>query len=85
MQQIMERDIDGTQNRNLTLEWAMENDLVCTNTFFKKDIKKLITHKFKTAPPEYENWEDADIFGQIEFFLDKPKMEKCHYRCRIGY
>ena len=68
MELVMQRDTEGIQNRNLTMEWAMENEMVCMNTCFEKANDKLVTFKIKSAPIEYENWEDKEVFAQIDFF-----------------
>ena len=72
----MERDIEGTQNRNITLDWAMENDMVCTNTFFEKSDSKLVSFKIKSAPIDYEKWEDKETFAQIDFIWAKDRWKK---------
>ena len=38
MERLLERDLEGTLNRTLTMEWAMENNMVCTNTLFSKSF-----------------------------------------------
>ena len=67
MEQIMERDMEGTHNRNLTIDWAMGNDMICSNTYFEKNHSKLITFKTKSAPDDYELWDDKEVFAQIDF------------------
>ena len=76
MEQIMERDIEGTHNRNLTIDWAMGNDMVCTNTYFEKTYSKLVTFKTKSAPDEYEVWDDNEVFAQIDFIWVNDRWKK---------
>ena len=76
MGQILERDIEGTHNRNLTIEWALSNDMVSTNTFFEKSLNKLVTFKAKSAPPEYEVWEDNEIYAQIDFIWINDRWKR---------
>ena len=76
MEQIMERDIEGTHNRNLTIDWAMGNDMVCTNTYFEKNPSKLITFKIKSAPEDYDVWEDNEVYAQIDFIWINDRWKR---------
>ena len=76
MDKIIERDTEGTQNRSLTLEWAMENDLVCMNTFFQKALDKLTTFREKTTDLETRNWENRDEYAQIDFLWAQQRWNK---------
>ena len=51
MNGIINRDREGTHNRTLTMEWAMENDMVATSSCFRKEKSKLVT--FRKKEPKY--------------------------------
>ena len=67
MEKTLERDEEGTTNRALTLEWAMENDLVCSNTIFQKTPEKLVTYREKTTDLEDKDWNEKEKYAQIDF------------------
>ena len=68
MDRLLERDVEGTLNRTLTMEWAMANNLVCTNTLFQKTFDKLVTFREKTTDLEERDWGDKEKYAQIDFF-----------------